>query len=200
MSNGTAAGKLSDLPERANVNLLLGVSGGIAAYKACELTSLAIKRGHAVRVVMTANATRFVGPLTFEALSGAPVHLDSFADGMAHIALAKWAEVVCVAPATANVLGKLAVGLADDALSTALMAVPAGVPVVLGPAMNTEMWQHPVVQRNLRWIEELGRYTVVSPVSKRLACGDVGPGGLADPADLLAACEAVFTSRTSQIG
>lgn len=183
------------------MNLLLGVSGGIAAYKACELVSLAVKRGHTVRVVMTANATRFVGPLSFEGLSGAPVHTDSFADGMAHIALAKWADVVCLAPTTANLLGKIAVGLADDALSTVVMAVPAGVPVVLGPAMNTEMWQHPVVVRNLSWIQDLGRYTVVAPVSKRLACGDVGPGGLADPADLLAACEQALAARqTSTAG
>ena len=171
------------------MNLLLGVSGGIAAYKACELVSLAVKAGWSVRVVMTANATRFVGPATFEALSGQPVLTDTFASGgaMDHITWAKWADVACIAPATANVLGKLACGLADDALSTLFMALPRGKPVVLGPAMNTEMWEHPVVQRNLRWIDELGRYTVVTPLEKRLACGDVGVGGLAEPARLLAA-------------
>lgn len=153
---------------------------------------MAIKRGHELRVVMSENATRFVGPLTFEALSGHPVHLDTFVDGMAHIALAKWANVVCVAPATANALAKIATGQADDALSTTLLAVPRGVPVVLAPAMNTEMWFNPVVERNLRWISELGRYRVLETVSKRLACGDVGPGGLAEPADILAACEAAW--------
>jgi phosphopantothenoylcysteine decarboxylase/phosphopantothenate--cysteine ligase len=176
------------------VNLLLGVTGGIAAYKACELVSLATKRGHLVRVVMTASATRFVGAVTFEALSGQPVMLDTFRGespgGMDHIAWTKWADVVAVAPLSANTLGKLACGLADDALSTALMAVPRGTPVVLAPAMNTEMWFHPVVQRNLRWLAELGRYRLVDPVEKRLACGDVGVGGLADPADILAAIEA----------
>lgn len=180
------------------MNLLLGVTGGIAAYKACELVSLAVKAGHSVRVVMTPNATRFVGPLTFEALSGSPVLLDTFAgaatpgalSAIDHIDWAKWADVALVAPLSANTLGKLACGLADDALSTVLMAIPTRTPVVLAPAMNTAMWDHPVVRRNLRWIAELQRYQLVDPVSKRLACGDVGPGGLADPADLLAAAEA----------
>lgn len=171
------------------MNILLGVTGGIAAYRACELVSLAVKAGHAVRVVQTANATRFVGPVTFEALSGRPVMLDTFADALAHIELAKWADVAAVAPASANVLGKLACGLADDALTTVLMALPRGRRCVLAPAMNTEMWLHPVVVRNLRWLDELGRYDVVAPTEKRLACGDVGPGGLAEPADILRAIE-----------
>ncbi len=171
------------------MKLLIGVTGGIAAYKACELVSLATKAGHEVRVMMTANARRFVGPTSFEALSGHAVMDDTFADALAHIEWAKWADVVCLAPLSSNTLGKLACGLADDALTTVTMAVPSGVPVVLGPAMNTQMWAHPVVQRNLGWIDEMGRYTVVAPVEKRLACGDHGPGGLADPEDLLAACE-----------
>ncbi len=173
------------------MKLLLGISGGIAAYKACELTSLAIKAGHEVRVVMTTNAARFVGPLSFEGLSGHPVMTDTFHDAMAHIEWAKWADAVCVAPLSANTLSKLACGLADDALSTVLMAIPRGVPIVLGPAMNTEMWHHPVVQRNLSWIADLGRYSVVEPVEKRLACGDHGIGGLAPPEALLEAIEAV---------
>lgn len=182
------------------MRILLGVSGGIAAYKACELASLAVKAGHEVRVAMTANATRFVGPLTFEALSGNPVLLDTFAGApiaggagaVDHVNWAKWAEVAVVAPCSANVLGKLACGLADDALTTVLMALPNGRRVVLAPAMNTEMWNHPVVRRNLRWLDELGRYTVLDPLSKRLACGDVGPGALPDPADILRAVEAAL--------
>lgn len=171
------------------MNVLLGVTGGIAAYRAAELVSLAVKRGHAVRVIQTANAARFVGPVTFEALSGHKVMVDTFADALDHIAWARWADVAVVAPASANVLGKLACGLADDALSTTLMALPRGKQVVLAPAMNTEMWFNPVVMRNLRWLGELGRYPVVAPAEKRLACGDVGPGGLAEPADILAAVE-----------
>ena len=140
------------------MNLLLGVSGGIAAYKACELASLAVKHGHDVRVIMTANAMRFVGPLTFQGLTGHPPLTDTFSDGMA--------------------------------LTTTVMAVPGAAPVIVAPAMNTEMWIHPATARNLRWLEELGRYRLISPVSKRLACGDVGVGGLADPTEILSFCEA----------
>lgn len=176
------------------MNLLLGVSGGIAAYKACELASLAVKHGHEVRVLMTENATRFVGPITFEGLTGHPPLTDTFSDGMAHITLAKWASCVALAPVTANLLAKLAMGLADDPLTTTVLAVPSRTPVVVAPAMNTEMWNHPATQRNLRWLDELGRYHRVSPVEKRLACGDVGVGGLADPADILAMCESLVPS------
>lgn len=127
--------------------LLLGVTGGIAAYKACEIASLAMKDGFGVRVAMTANATRFVTPITFEALTGNPVFTDTFAgaptagstSAVDHVAWAKWPTHVLVAPLTANTLGKLACGLADDALTTVLMAVPAAVPIILAPAMNTEM-------------------------------------------------------------
>ena len=176
------------------MKLLIGITGGIAAYKACELASSAIKAGHEVRVMMTANAARFVGPLTFEGLTGEPVLTDTFADAMAHIDWAKWADVICIAPLTANTMAKLACGLADDALTTVLMATPAGTPVVLGPAMNTEMWNHPATQRNRRWLEDMNRYRWVEPVNKRLACGDTGPGGLADPTAILTACEAANKS------
>lgn len=171
------------------MNLLLGVTGGIAAYRACELTSLAVKAGHTVRVMMTHNATHFVGAVTFEALSGHPVFLDTFASGgaMDHIRWAKWADIVVVAPLSANTLGRLACGLAGDALTTTLLAVPRGRPGVLAPAMNTEMWLHPLVQRNLGWLTESGRYRIVGPTEKRLACGDVGPGGMAEPTDILTA-------------
>jgi phosphopantothenoylcysteine decarboxylase/phosphopantothenate--cysteine ligase len=169
------------------MNLLLGVTGGIAAYKSADIVSTAVKAGHEVRVVMTENALRFVGAATFEGLSDNPVMTNNFDDAMAHISLAKWADAVLVAPLTANTMAKLAMGLADDALTTVLMAVPAGVPVLLAPAMNTAMWSHPVTQRNLSWLEALGRYSVIPPVSKRLACGDIGPGGLAEVETIMAA-------------
>src|SRR6476619_6261045 len=131
------------------MRVLLGVTGGIAAYKAADLTSQLVKRGDHVRVVMTAAATRFVGPVTFEALSGHPVMTDVFASAVdphgassiEHITWAKWAEVAVVAPMTASTLARLACGLADDALSTVWMALPADVPCLLAPAMNTAMWQ-----------------------------------------------------------
>jgi len=174
--------------------ILLGVSGGIAAYKAADLVSRLVKADREVRVVMTRSATRFVTPLTFEAMSGHPVMVDALATGsggeasaIEHIDWAKWADRAVVAPCTANTLARLAVGLADDALSTVFMALPEGVPTWVCPAMNTAMWDHPVVQRNLRWLDELGRYTIVAPTSKRLACGDVGVGGLAEVDDIVSA-------------
>ncbi|MBN1337106.1 MAG: phosphopantothenoylcysteine decarboxylase [Deltaproteobacteria bacterium] len=177
------------------MHLLLVVSGGIAAYKACEVASLAVRAGHRVRVAMTPNATRFVSPLTFRALSGQHVFVDCFREppdeGIDHVEWARWASVAVVAPATANLLGKLACGIADDAASTVLIALPREVPVVLAPAMNTAMWLNPVVQRNLGWLADLGRFHVVEPIEKRLACGDVGPGAMADPAEVLARAEAL---------
>lgn len=177
------------------MHLLICVSGGIAAYKACEIVSLACRAGHEVRVAMTVNATRFVTPLTFQALSGEPVLSDLFSPasggGIDHITWAKWAEVAVIAPATANLLGKLAHGLADDALTSILMALPAATPVVIAPAMNTQMWLNPILQRNVAALRGEPRFHLVEPVSKRLACGDEGPGGMAAPADVLAAAHAL---------
>jgi len=175
------------------MRVLVGVTGGIAAYKAADLVSTLVKRGDEVRVVMTRNATRFVGPITFEALSSHPVMVDALATGQGtdgassieHISWAKWAETVVVAPLTASTLARIAIGLADDALTTVLLAIPSGIPILLCPAMNTAMWEQPVVRRNLAWVEELGRATILDPVDKRLACGDVGVGGLPDVADIV---------------
>lgn len=174
-------------------NLLIGVCGGIAAYKAADLASRAQKLGFQVRVVMTPSATRFIGPLTFNGLTGHPVLTDPFAmsggpdpaSSIEHIAWAKWAHLAVIAPLTASTLGRLACGLADDALTTVFMALPAGVPTLLCPAMNTAMWEHPVVQRNRGWLDALGRYHWLDPIEKRLACGDVGVGALAEVDDIL---------------
>jgi phosphopantothenoylcysteine synthetase/decarboxylase len=182
------------------MRVLLGVTGGIAAYKAADLTSRLLKQGAEVRVVMTRSATRFVGPLTFEGLTGHPVMVDVLETGadpdgasaVRHIGWAKWADVAVVAPLTAATLGRIACGIAEDALTTVLLALPAGKPVILCPAMNTRMWEHPITARNLRWLEDAGLYTLVAPTSKRLACGDVGPGGLAEVDDIVAA---VLASR-----
>lgn len=174
------------------MQILLGVTGSIAAYKACDLVRQARKRGHSVRVMMTASACRLVTPTTFEALSESPVLTDTFAGStstMDHITWAKWAEILVIAPLSANSLARLACGLADEVVSTTTMALPRGVPAVLAPAMNTEMWFHPAVQRNLRWIADLERYTVVEPVEKRLACGDIGVGAMAEVEDILRTLE-----------
>lgn len=163
--------------------VVLGVTGGIAAYKACELLRALQKRGVDVYVVMTQNACRFVAPLTFETLSGHPVAVSTF-DRPAtweveHIALAKRADLFLIAPATANIIGKMACGIADDMLSTTVMATRA--PVMIAPAMNTGMWDNPATQQNIATLRARGVH-VVSPTEGRLACGDSGAGKLEDVA------------------
>ena len=172
--------------------ILVGVTGGIAAYKAADLVSLLAQEGAAVSVVMTEHAQRFVGPLTFQALSRRPVYTDLFAEGAYeadHIALADRAEAAVVAPATANVIGKLAAGIADDLLSTVLVALR--VPVILAPAMNEAMWNHPAVQANVETLRRRG-VRFVGPEEGRLACGTEGLGRMAEPETILAEIVAVL--------
>ncbi len=168
--------------------VVLGVSGGIAAYKAVELLRLLVKEDASVYVVMTANAKEFVQPLTFETLSGHPVYHEMFgaesSASMEHIRAAENADVMIIAPATANTLGKLAHGLADDPLST-LLAAYAG-PVLAAPAMNDKMWENPAVQENIRTLKKRG-VTFIDPQPGELACGVVGLGRLAEPQQLLEA-------------
>ena len=163
--------------------VVLGVTGGIAAYKACELLRLLQKQGMDVYVVMTKNACRFVTPLTFETLSGHPVAVDTFERPatweVEHIALAKRADLFLIAPATANIIAKMACGIADDMLSTTVLATRA--PVMIAPAMNTGMWDNPATQENLATLARRG-VQIVAPVSGHLACGDSGAGKLEDVA------------------
>ncbi len=172
----------------ANRNVLLGITGGIAAYKAAELTRLLVTGGARVRVAMTPAAQTFVTPLTLQALSGNPVHtelLDSAAEAaMGHIELARWADVVLVAPATADFIARLAHGHANDLLSTLCLATRA--PLALAPAMNTQMWLHPATQANCEQLAARG-VTLLGPGAGDLACGETGPGRMLDPAELHAA-------------
>lgn len=160
-------------------NVVLGVTGGIAAYKACEIVSRLKKLNCNVDVIMTKNATNFVAPLTFESLSQRPVTTDMFMRGeweIEHIALAKKADVFLVVPATANIIGKMACGICDDMLSTTLMATKAQV--LVAPAMNSGMYTNEVFQANLKKLKQQG-VKIIEPDSGRLACGDVGIGKLA---------------------
>jgi len=161
--------------------VVLGVTGGIAVYKACEVLRLLQKQGMDVYVVMTKNACRFVSPLTFETLSGHPVAVDTFERPatweVEHIALAKRADLFLIVPATANIIGKMACGIADDMLSTTVMATRA--PIMIAPAMNTGMWENPAVQENISRLATRGVH-IVSPASGYLACGDTGAGKLED--------------------
>ncbi len=163
-------------------NIVLAVSGGIAAYKSVELLRLLVKQGARVRVIMTANACEFLAPLTFEALSGHKVFHGLFTDtpdaSIRHIDWARWADAVVVAPATANTVAKLATGIADDALSTFVLAVTA--PVLICPSMNTHMFQSRPVQRNLTRLQEDGM-AVAAPGTGELACGVTGPGRMPEP-------------------
>lgn len=185
------------LSEMKKPCVVLGVTGGIAVYKACELLRLLQKRGIDVFVVMTQNACRFVAPLTFETLSGHPVAVDTFDRPQTweveHIALAKRADLFLLAPATANIMGKMACGIADDMLSTTVMATRA--PVLVAPAMNTGMWENAAVQQNVKTLRARG-VEIVAPVSGHLACGDNGAGKLEDIAVIAErACELLFAKR-----
>lgn len=171
--------------------ILVGITGGIAAYRTLEVIRGVVKAGGEVRVIATHHALQFVTRVSLEALSGNPLNDDLFGtrsrSSIDHIELAKWADTLVIAPATANILGKMAQGIADDLLSTVYLALPEPCRVVLAPAMNTQMWQHPATVRNLETIRgDLGQRLVqVGPVSKLLACGDWGMGAMAEPESIL---------------
>jgi len=170
--------------------IILGITGGIAAYRSLELVRLIVKSGGEVRCILTQNALEFVTRLSVEALSGNASNIEMFAgrdkSQIDHIELAKWGDVFVVAPATANTIGKMANGIADDLLSTVYMALHEKCRVVVAPAMNTRMWLHPAMQRNLGVLgEDLGeRFTLVRPQERLLACGDWGVGAMAEPQEI----------------
>ena len=167
-------------------NILLAITGGIAAYKSAVFARLLIKAGFEVRVVMTSGAQAFITPLTLQALTGNEVHislLDEKAEaGMGHIELAKWADLMVIAPASANTLARLAMGMADDLLTTVCLATTA--PVIIAPAMNQQMWAHPAVNLNVQTLRDMN-YQIIAPASGEQACGDVGAGRLPEPEQLL---------------
>lgn len=175
-------------------SIVLGVGGGIAAYKAALLLRLFTESGHDVRVVPTASALKFVGAPTWEALSGHPVSADVFDDvhEVPHVRIGQRADLVVVAPATANVLAKAAHGLADDLLTNTLLT--AHCPVVMAPAMHTEMWDHPATRSNVETLRERG-VLVIEPASGRLTGADTGPGRLPEPEQIFAACTAVLAGH-----
>jgi len=176
-----------------NRNVLVGISGGIAAYKSAELVRQLQDMGASVRVIMTRGAREFITPLTLQALSGNPVHtelLDTEAElGMSHIELARWADLLLIAPATADLLARLAAGRADDLLTTVALATAA--PLLLAPAMNQQMWRDKATTANITTLSSRG-YTMVGPASGEQACGDIGPGRMEQPAVIAAAAAAQF--------
>ena len=168
-------------------NIVLAITGGIAAYKSAIFARLLVKAGFDVRVIMTTGAQAFITPLTLQALTGNEVHvslLDEHAEaGMGHIELAKWADLIVIAPASANTLARLAMGMADDLLTTVCLATTA--PVIIAPAMNQQMWAHPAVNLNVQTLSDMN-YQIIQPASGEQACGDVGAGRLPEPEQLLA--------------
>jgi phosphopantothenoylcysteine decarboxylase / phosphopantothenate---cysteine ligase len=179
-----------------NKNILLCVTGGIAVYKAAALTSKLTQAGANVKVIMSESACKFVTPLTFQALSRNEVYVDTFDEKdpavIAHINLADWADLVVIAPATANIIGKLANGIADNMIVTTLLATNA--PVWIAPAMNVHMYQHPAVLKNIRTLTEYG-YRFIEPQEGFLACGYVGKGRLEEPETILALIEDYFQEK-----
>lgn len=171
--------------------ILLGVTGSIAAYKIASLASRLVKQHASVHVIMTKNATNFINPITFETLTGHKCPVDTFDRNfefqVEHVSLAKQADLVLVAPASANVIGKMAHGIADDMLTTTLLACKA--PILVAPAMNTNMYENPIVQDNLRTLEHYGM-KVITPATGYLACGDTGAGKMPEPETLFSHIEA----------
>ena len=180
----------------ADKRILLGITGGIAAYKSAELTRRLRDQGATVRVVMTPAATEFITPLTLQALSGNPVHTDLLDHGaeaaMGHIELARWADMIVIAPATANFIARLSNGLADDLLSTLCLATTA--PLLVAPAMNQQMWQNPATQENIARLQDRG-VTLLGPASGAQACGETGPGRLLEPDEIVPAIIAAGKSN-----
>ncbi|MDR2088737.1 MAG: phosphopantothenoylcysteine decarboxylase [Clostridiales Family XIII bacterium] len=174
--------------------VLLGVTGSIAAYKAADIASGLTKAGYAVRAIMTKAATEFITPLTLQTLTKGKVYTDMFEpvayEDVRHISLARGADLCLIAPATANIIGKLAAGIADDMLSTVVMAV-RGVPVLICPAMNTAMYENPITQGNIGKLAAAG-YRFIEPKESLLACGDLGRGALADVETILAEARALL--------
>ncbi len=184
-----------------NQTIVLGVTGSIAAYKIASLASMLVKQHADVHVIMTQNATNFINPITFETLTGHKCLVDTFDRNfefqVEHVSLAKQADLMLIAPASANVIGKMAHGIADDMLTTTVLACKA--PIYVSPAMNTNMYENPIVQDNLRILEKYGM-KVIDPASGYLACGDTGAGKMPEPETLFAYIEAELAHEKDLAG
>jgi len=169
------------------LNILLGVSGGIAAYKAVDLASKLVKAAVVVKTVMTANACELVGAKSFEGVTGSSVYTNLWSSSeeykIGHVNLVDWTDIIVVAPATANIIGKIASGICDDLLST-LLCAGWQKPVLLAPAMNDKMWNNPAVKCNVKIVSDMG-FDLIGPEKGRLACGAIGAGRMAEPDDIL---------------
>lgn len=192
---------------RKDKKILVGVCGGIASYKTCELVRLLVKNGFLVKVMMTEAATKFVSPLVFQELSKEPVYLDMFTplknkhltgftlikeNNVQHISLAQWADICLIAPLSANTLSKIALGICDNLLTTVVCALAQKTKVVLVPAMNECMWKNPLIQSNVEKLKELKKYIILNPRKGELACGVYGEGRMAEPKDIYRKIRSLF--------
>jgi len=200
LQNELESGGLCEAGQFAGKTAILGVTGSIAAYKAAEIASRLVKEGMDVHVIMTRHATELICPATFRAITSNPVLTGVFDEPkdreIAHVSLPERADVFLIAPATANIIGKIAHGIADDMLTTALLA--ARCPVILAPAMNVRMWSNPVVVANVDRLRSFG-FTIVEPEAGRLACGEEGIGRLADVSRIIAVTTAVVTGKSADL-
>jgi len=169
-------------------NILVGVTGGIAAYKSCELVRLLVKGDYNVKVVMTQAAAEFVTPLTFQTLSRNPVYLKMFDlvqdENIRHISLADWADIAVVAPASANTLSKIVRGICDNLLTSVICALPQKTKVIFAPAMNENMWNNPLIQENIKALKQIKNYKLLNVGAGELACGITGCGRMIEPKDI----------------
>ncbi len=179
-------------------NILLGVTGGVAAYKALDLASKLTAMGAKLKTVMTENACRLIGPKSFEAVTASAVYTDMWATTedfkISHIALADWADIVVVAPATANIIGKAANGICDDLLST-MLCTCWNKTTLMVPAMNTNMWENPIVQANIEKLRKIG-FQIIGPATGRLACGTEGIGRMTEPQEIIEAIVSKIKNNT----
>jgi len=169
-------------------NILVGVTGGIASYKTCELVRLLVKAGFSVKVLMTESSTNFVTPLVFQELSQNPVYLDMFSlikeENVKHISLAQWVDICVVAPLSANTLSKISGGICDNLLTTVICALPKKTKVILAPAMNDCMWNNPIIQENVKKLRKLKKYILLKPEKGELACGSYGEGRMPEAREI----------------
>jgi phosphopantothenoylcysteine decarboxylase/phosphopantothenate--cysteine ligase len=182
-----------------NKKILIGVTAGIAIYKICSLVRLFLKNGAQVRVVMTENATKFISPTVFQALTNSQVYVTMFpsidSNALDHINLAKWADIFILAPATANTIGKIANGICDNLLTTTVLALPEKTPLIVAPAMNVNMWENPFVQENIKKLKKGKNLFIIGPAKGILAEGIVGKGRMVEIEEIFKLAEKILTKK-----
>jgi len=182
-----------------NKKILIGVTGGIAIYKICTLVRLFVKDGAQVKVVMTENAAKFISPMTFQTLTGFPTYVSMFpprdSNALDHINLARWADVLILAPATANTIGKIANGIGDNLLTTVILALPEKTPLVIAPTMNVNMWENVLTQENIKKLKKRDNCYIIGPTTGLLAEGIKGKGRMVEPEEIFKITKKILSKK-----